>query len=549
MSCTKCRNQTCTCSSASCGSTAPYYNCDDVCVEDHIEKVYINRFSFGLCPTTSWNIPLCGFSATLNVGEMLGAAVGAFIYHESYGYFQINSIDAAKGQVVVVNTCLDGNADPGVQVPACTCFILTPPPSDSNGTATGVCVAVGFTAPAEGDCIDITVTGTTGLTASDTIQIGSGFYFLNEVKPDNIINICNQGEGIAPGTPVVPIDAFGNYLYCISIISSNPCDGAALNRGTLLACDGEGVTRPMGSPCEAGYIPVALNDCTVEMQPAIVPLSCTRLSEELQIVIADATYVLVVDDSSSFTTSDIVTISGMPGTRGDITAIGDATHISVTLDPVPGANQTLPAETTLICTISCCEEIQNELDCVVQGTRLAIPAQLNNQAITLGVGGDYEVVLDSNVIQYTAPSDCPGSLYHVRAEVNITCLIDSTYFDGDGGLLPGVMSAELQCDWSNNVGVGGRLNWTLTANDGVDFSTTYPATTENAIWGVLQILSGIYPVTYHGGMIIADTIVASGATITLRLNFKAINGDNFYPDEVLSMASYLIGNLVITKVT
>lgn len=557
MTCNRCGSHT-SCNCRSC-SSVPYYQTADVCPEDNCQKIYEQQFSFGLCSSTGWNVPSCWQTAVIEVGNLLGASVGSYVWHETYGYFKITSVDVAKGTIGITNTCVDGNAAPGTQIPPCTCFVVTVPPVDISEN-TGACVEIDFTAPAECDCIDIIVSSTAGLTVSDTIQIGSGFYFLDAIKPDNVITICNHGEGIVPGTAVIAKGANGEYQYCISVVSTNPCDRDALTTGKILGCDEDGIMRPFGTPCEEGYIPVVIdNKCNVEMRPGLDPLVCTKLSAALDIASGDATYVLEVENSSGLTVNDSVTFSGMPGTRGDITAIPDATHIEVTLDPVPGANQTLPVG-TLICRITCCEFITNYIfddlvpfiDCLTQGTRLSIPAQFNSQTITLvpfgeDGGGIYEVVLDSSVIEYTAPDDCVGATYHVRAEVNIGALIDFAPFAAS--LEAAILSSEIQLDWSNNVGVGGRFNWTHAGNDGVDLTGAYPATTLNALWGILQILNNTYPTTYAGGYVIADTLVAAGDTITLRMNFKTIAGDNVAPDDVFSMASYLIGNLVITRIT
>lgn len=242
MTCSKCKNQTCTCYNP-CTAAKPYYSCADVCPEDHANNVYIDRFSFGMCSSTSWNIPQCGFGATINVGEMSGAAVGAYIWHEAYGYFQINSVDASKGQVVVVNNCTEGNAPAGTQVPACTCFVVTVPPFVQS-TGSQSCLALDFTAPAEGDCILITVTNLDNIQVGDEIQIGTARYIVDELNSLTTITICNEGFGFVPGTAVVAKDAYGNYQYCF-IVVSNCCTtidaklAAAIDTTPVVSAEGQ----------------------------------------------------------------------------------------------------------------------------------------------------------------------------------------------------------------------------------------------------------------------------------------------------------------------
>lgn len=561
MSCSKCRSATCNgCCNKSACSGVPYYQQADVCIEDHCLTVQQPEFSFSVCPTSSWNVPLCGQTAVLSVPGLVGATVGSFIWHPQFGYFEINSVDTVNGQLGITNPCREGNAAVGTQIPACTCFIVTDPPSAIPVNETGDCVAIDFTAPEEDMPLDIILTATTGITVGDTVQIGTGFYFVEAVKPDNIITIVNKGEGITPGTPVIAKDANGDFQFCLSIISTNPCDRTPIKDVVLLGCNTDGVTVPLKG-LNDGW--VVTNDGFNTDEHADRPLGatsaeCTILSADLVLQAAVANYANVeVSDSSVFVVGDVLEVEGGVGFRFAVTNVPDGTHIDVTVSPIPGSIVTFP-NGSIICLQSCCDTLQTEIDCIVQGTRLTIPPALYLQTITMSgsAGSTFEVTLDSNVIQFTAPSDCPGSTYHVRAEVNVAGLVDrdeySTFQPGGpfqpGDKYPSVLSSEIQLDWDNNPGVGGRFNWTDVFGDGLTTALVYPPTTLNAIWGPLQVLSGLYPITYAGAYVIADTLVASGNTITLRLNYKAIDGDNYPPDTVTSVGVYIIGNLVITKV-
>lgn len=355
MSCSNCNSNPCKCGC----SSVPFYNNAEVCAEDNCERIYQQQFYFSVCPELSWNVPACGFTSILSVPGVQGATVGSFLWHPNFGYFEITSVDSDKGQIGIVNNCTEGNASPGTQIPVCTCFVVTVPPDDSIDPFGQACVAIDFTAPAEDDCIDITVTTTTGLTVSDTVQIGTGFYFVDAIKPDNIITICNQGEGITPGTPVIAKDTNDNFQYCLAVISSNPCDREETS-GKLLICDGEGVSVTLGG-CADGYVPVVVDeDCNVELRPIGDAPTCTRLTVPLGIVAADPTYTLDVTDSSGFVATDILTIQGRTE-RFTVTSVPNGTQINVTADPTPGANATVPVD-SLVCLIGCCEEIQNQLD-------------------------------------------------------------------------------------------------------------------------------------------------------------------------------------------
>jgi hypothetical protein len=216
MACSSCRSSTCTGCSA-----LPYYTQSPVCEEDNCQKIYVNRHSFAMCPSNSWNVPLCGQTSILNVDGVQGISLGSYIWHTNYGYYQITSVNTSAGTVGITNDCTTGNPSPGTQIPACTCFVVTDQPAGTNNNANLFpFVAIDFTAPSDATCIDITVTNANGISIGDTIAIGSGTYFVDAIASTTLITICNQGSGITPGTPVIARDAFGNYVYPIGVIAS-----------------------------------------------------------------------------------------------------------------------------------------------------------------------------------------------------------------------------------------------------------------------------------------------------------------------------------------
>lgn len=233
MACTTCNKTNCCCA-----VSTPYYASVSTCTEDHTEEVVTQEFAYGVCPDNSWNVPQCGQSATLIVGGVVGVTIGAFIWHPSYGYFEIISVNSHRGEIVVSNTCITGNASAGVQIPACTCFTVTPPPCcNDSDQANGVFVAYDFTAPADGICLDITLTSVEGLIAGNNVQIGSGIYLLSEVKGNNVVTICNEGEGITPGTPVVARNTFNFYQYPVQPLDTNPCSEDTITAGSVIVCE------------------------------------------------------------------------------------------------------------------------------------------------------------------------------------------------------------------------------------------------------------------------------------------------------------------------
>lgn len=239
--CSACRANPCSCS-----NLVPYYDVIPSCEEDHCKKIYVNQFSFAVCPQDSWNVPSCGQTAILSVPGVRGATVGAFLWNPTFGYYEITQINVQKGTIGVVNNCYAVNASPGTQIPKCTCFTVTDLPSDLV-INDGIFVAYDFTAPDVGDCLDITLTSVDGLITGNNVQIGTGIYLLDEVKANDVVTICNEGEGIIPGTPVVAKDISGQYQYPVIQLSTNPCAQDPVEEGAVIACN-DGSAKPITGP-------------------------------------------------------------------------------------------------------------------------------------------------------------------------------------------------------------------------------------------------------------------------------------------------------------
>lgn len=454
------------CSSSLPASPVPFYACVPSCPESHTQTLVQQQFYFDISGQNSWNIPSCGNTAILAVPGLKSLNVGSYIWNALYGYFEITAFDITTGQVTVLNHCNAGNAAVGTTVPACTLFTVTVPPCDC-GTETAVCVAIDFTAPAIGNCLDITLTDTVGLQESNTVEIGTGFYFLSTIKPNNIVTICNQGDGILAGTPVIAKDADGKYQYCLSVTSNNPCNKVPIAAGRVLVCDGSGEIAPLTGGV-AGEVLVLTNP-----------------------VNGDADY------------QDVIT------------------PLQVEIDVINAA-----------------------LPCLPQTNAIGVPASLYSIPITLGGSGTFETVVDSSVVSVTTPNDCPSAFYSVRAEVNIIGLQDH-----DSGPPPdGVIMQEMQLAWSL-FEVGGRVCWTDYGSDGFDtIPGPYPPTTEDAIWGILQIDGGFWPMMYNGSSITNSITLAANTAVDLVLRYKTVIGENNPPSIVNSAAIYLIGTVYVERV-
>jgi len=116
--------------------------------------------------------------------------------------------------------------------------VVAPPPCPQT-TSTVPFVAEDFTAPADSVCITITVTDTSTLVEGSTVQISTGSYLLQSIISLTEIEICNEGEGLAPGTIVVAEDSGGNLQYPVVTLTGNiieeETDGATdtINSGNL----------------------------------------------------------------------------------------------------------------------------------------------------------------------------------------------------------------------------------------------------------------------------------------------------------------------------
>ena len=360
---------------------APFYECAPSCAESHGKSITIQSFSADVKLIDTWNIPACGESATINSESLRAIVVGSYLWNPDFGYFEVTAFNSGTGQVTLTNHCTTGNAAAGTNVPSCTEFTVTVPPCDCN-TATGICVAIDFTAPANGDCIDITLTSTTGLTASDTIQIGTGFYFVEAIKPNDIITICNHGEGITPGTSVIA-GTPPNYNYCISIVSTNACDRTPEIQVKVLGCGADGVTVPLdghntgwvvtqldGTSLEAAYRPLGGNDST-----------CTTLSANFVTTVGVTSYTnVLVASSAHFAVGDVLEIEGGGSNRFVVTNIPNATHVDLDVNPSPG-DVTFPSG-NLVCLASCCETVQAEIEALPFGG--AADTLFNDTPFTVG---------------------------------------------------------------------------------------------------------------------------------------------------------------------
>lgn len=198
----------CTCSSCSTCSEAPSTLCPTI-----INTIYDTT----VLVTSPWNIPLCQGIVQVVIPPEYTLPIGSLLWSPSYGYYEVVERSPITGQTVIRNTCLFPVASPGTAVPGCTKFIVTANPI-LPGQFLGVFLSSDFTAPAIGECVSVTFTTNSDVSAGLLVNVGTATYLVSSASTDGVsVVLCNQGGGFTPGTPITAIGSFGNYLYPITI--------------------------------------------------------------------------------------------------------------------------------------------------------------------------------------------------------------------------------------------------------------------------------------------------------------------------------------------
>jgi hypothetical protein len=538
-------------------SPQPYYACAPACKEDNKQKIYITQYSTTVKVVSSWNVPACGEEATVSIPGLTSVVIGSYLWNEQFGYFEVTAFDSGLQQVTILNNCNDGNATPGTNVPACTLFVNTSPPANTADSNTP-CVEIDFTAPAVGDCIDITLSTTTGITAGDTVQIGTGFYRVSTIKPNNIITICNDGEGITPGTPVIAKDANDNYQYCLQVISNSPCDREPILDGAIVSCSEGGILGTLIVP-EEGWV-LAGNPDAGENHVQAIPIgldpACSTLSAALAIVNGTANYVLTVESSSDFVVTDVLQIAGFPNDTGTpahrftVTGVPSATSVNVTCSPTPSASVNIPTG-TLVCRIGCCELLSNEIDDILC-TPQVFTTQINQMQyvvpIVLNVQGEMFSVVDSTVVSVNlntllGANYCPNSAYMVEFKGSIASNSDFFWTPGILGDEAGIYQ-EIEIKWNVGYPLADRVTGKIVYNDyaPLNVSNLFVFTDTNSTYYQLRPTPVVNNFNYHQNDVNAVAYLGVGVVATtLELFYRTVISEIF-----ISLGTYDTTELMVS---
>lgn len=376
MSC-NCGNPGCQ-SSTQCGcGPSPYYTNVSTCPEDN--RLIINNVTFAanLKSGSSFNMPACGQNAYIKFPGLIDIALNSKIWAFGVGFLTVVAFDPDSQTVTALNDCettCGTQATPGTLVAICTNFVPTVPPCPNSGGGGSSSIypylAAQFTAQANSVCIPITVTNTNGLSAGKLIQVSGGTYLLQTITDGTHITICNQGQGVTPGTVVNAVDSGGNYITPIILVDSNPCTNTVVTAGKPLVCHNNS-QAPLEGVSTGQVLVYDASSHESSFQNLLIPVGeCTVLTECLSIdPTLDPTYqyLLYVLDSSIFAPTDIFTVGGTPFT---VVSIPDATHIRATINDVPGSAFVFPVGTP-VCEADCCavntaaiEELDTRVDLI-----------------------------------------------------------------------------------------------------------------------------------------------------------------------------------------
>lgn len=363
------------CQNAVPATPTPYYAGCSACPEDHNRNVIIQNYAAALKVQTAWNVPDCDQFATVSIPGLSSITIGSYLWNPTYGFFQVTGFNSATQQVVILNTCVEGNATAGTQVPACTDFNLSSPPCNCSNQNPSLFpyLAVDFTAPSVDDCTNITVTNVNGLQIGKQVAISTGTYTLDDIINPTTITICNNGDGDTPGTIVVAKDAAGNYQYPLVVVDSNPCSTTAVNTGSVTVCNTSNIITL------ASLIPgtVDISDAVGPANIVVPALTGTNLVEAKYISVdakerlcstttgavvitsGDPTYTLPLASVTGFQVHDVLEIAGRDE-RFTITAVGGSS-VDVTAVPTPGSNGNIPSG-SWVCHITCCESLTTAIE-------------------------------------------------------------------------------------------------------------------------------------------------------------------------------------------
>lgn len=373
---------------------APYYTKAGMCLEDNSKTAYLYKISGAFKTAAGTAMPACGAKVRVMFENVVDVPIGANLWAQGIGFLKITGYNSQTNEIEVENECPstscdgEGNAAPGTPIPACTVFALDAPNCSNVAGVSGSSfpyLNAGFTAPADGNCIDISATNVNGLSVGKNVGISTGTYRISAILSSTLLTICNDGAGITPGTVVEYQDGAGNLIVPLGLIDSNPCTTPGVLSGALLSCKNN-IQQPLIGG-QDGQVPVyTAATGEVDFRTLGIPtLDCTILIVGLTTdpgFPVGTSYLVQVATTADFAPGLTITIQGEPFI---IDTVDNGTQLHATPVTHPAIIHNYPVNTP-VCSASCCED---------NAARITILEDLviNN----LGSGGGLHLWADQNI--------------------------------------------------------------------------------------------------------------------------------------------------------
>lgn len=437
--------------------TQPYYQKANLCPQDNIKYVKVEKLVGAFTNISGFCMPACGAKVRVTFQNVGDVPIGAWLWAYGLGYLTITNFNPITQEIELQNDCPDTlcagqiQAAPGTPIPACTVFVLTAPTcSDAISSSTNLTfpyLNAGFTAPDSGDCIDVTVTNVNGISVNKNVTINGGTYRVSSINSGTNLTICNDGAGLTPGIVVEYKDNSGNLIVPIVLIDSNPCTNTAQFSGKPLACINNVIVPIVGT--ENGQVLVYDSETgNANFRTLGLPvLDCTELTACLTLdpnLPSGTAYVVQVADTSLFSPTDVVTIGV---TQFTVDSIVNATTMRIIPVADPTAIQTYNAG-AILCTGDCCttlnvttdslasriDDLENSIENNVadcgQRNDIAVGYQVSTAITPSDIDG-LTTTIDGNIASLTITNNSCVNVMHIHYAITYGWTYDIYGAPGD----------------------------------------------------------------------------------------------------------------------
>lgn len=105
----------------------PFYThpCSEV-TEDHARHLIVHQYVACLKIVNEWAVPLNSVAVWVELPAVVDILTDCCLWNPQFGYFIVSAFDKQAQRVQVQRKDVIGTAAPGVRIPSCTKFIVTP---------------------------------------------------------------------------------------------------------------------------------------------------------------------------------------------------------------------------------------------------------------------------------------------------------------------------------------------------------------------------------------------------------------------------------------